>query len=91
MSQNTTIMSVQILIYVETLYVPLFIVKMVCKTHTVRFKQKLKELAGNYISYFMSHTNLSLRPIDFEHTVTVVPGIKNRDTIITGRGLEPRG
>ena len=33
-------------------------------THNT-FQTKLKELAGNYISYFTSHTNLSLRTIDF--------------------------
>ena len=44
MSQNTTIMSVQILTYVETLYVLLFIVKMAYKSHTIRFKQKSERI-----------------------------------------------
>ena len=53
MSQNTTIMSVQNLIYMETFYVHLFTVKMVKKSYTIRFKQKLKNLRD--IIFHISH------------------------------------
>jgi len=90
MLQNTTIMSVQILIYVETLYVPLFIVKMVYKSQTIHFKQKLKNLQG-IIVHISRHIQISPCDRSTLNAVTVVPRIQNCDTKITGRVLEARG